>query len=161
MHSSCWGDDNSLPVQRARSALMSSGLAITHRSECVGAWLFACGVRNETAASLSNAYIKWMKKHLQILISLNTMWLSSTFISSIQFNSNKWICTQTLPWGGSALGSPGSPGDERANGPHLLSGVKTVQWQEGDKGSLRSGGKHLKLTVAVRFCRVGSSGTTR
>ena len=67
------GGDNPLPVQRARSALMSSLLAITHLSECVGAWLFAGGVRNETAASVFSAYSKWMKKHLQILISLNTM----------------------------------------------------------------------------------------
>ena len=67
-----WGD-NPLPVQRARSALMSSLLAITHMSECVGAWLFASGVRNETSASVFDAYIKWMKKHLQILISFNTM----------------------------------------------------------------------------------------
>lgn len=67
------GGDNPLPVQRARSALMSSLLAITHLSECVGAWLFVGGVRNETAASVFNVYIKWMKTHLQILISLNTM----------------------------------------------------------------------------------------
>ena len=67
-----WGD-NPLPVQKARSALMSSLLAITHLSECVGAWLFAGGVRNETAASVFNAYIKWMKKHLQLLISLNAI----------------------------------------------------------------------------------------
>ena len=67
------GGDNPLPVQRARSALMSSLLAITHLSECVGAWLFASGVRNETAASVFNAYMKWMKKQLQILISFNTM----------------------------------------------------------------------------------------
>ena len=125
-------------VQRGRRAPMSSLLTITHLSVC-GCKVFVRGVRNERVGSLLSGHIKrQMNKHLQILISFNTMWLSSTFISFIQFNSSKWVCTQTLLCGGSNLGPAGSPGGERAKAPHLLSGVKTVQWQERVKGSLRS-----------------------
>lgn len=47
------------------------------------------------------------------------------FFHSVQFKQMNMYSDSALGW--FCPWFTGSPGDERANGPHLLSGVKTVQ----------------------------------